>query len=97
MNEDIQNNQIYERNADVALRVIENEAVILTPHDNVLHQLNNVGTDIWQLLNGKRSVQEVIDEMSQIYEASNERIALDTMSFLLQMREKKLIFLKATK
>ena len=47
------------RNNDIAWRVIDGEALVVSPKDSLIYPLNDVGARIWELLDGKRTVSDI--------------------------------------
>ena len=55
--------------------------------------LEGSGGDIWRLINGVRSDEELIRELSDSYRVSAESISTDVLSFLDQLEQEGLITL----
>ena len=51
---------ILSKNPATAWRVIEGEAVILSLDSKVFRGLNAVGSRVWELIDGRRSVEEIV-------------------------------------
>ncbi len=47
------------RNPATASRVFSGEAVIITPTENTVRMLNGVGSRIWELVDGERTVEQI--------------------------------------
>ncbi len=53
--------QLYIRqNIDTPARVIDGEAVVVTPHDSTIHQINEAGTFIWEKADGTKKLDEIL-------------------------------------
>jgi hypothetical protein len=76
---------------DVAWRMIEGEAVIVTPADSMMHSLNEVGTRIWQLLDGKRTIRDVATTLAAEFEVEGARAESDTLWFVECLAKKGLV------
>jgi len=76
---------------DVAWRMIEGEAVIVTPADSMMHSLNEVGTRIWQLLDGKRTIRDVASTLAAEFEVEGSRAESDTLWFVECLAKKGLV------
>lgn len=81
------------RSPFVAWRIIEGEAVIISPQERELHSLNEVGTDIWRMADGSRSLQQIALELSRTYEIAPEEVLPDVLAFAQEMVEKGIAFL----
>ena len=62
------------QNPEVAFRVIEDEAVILTPEDGMLHNLNVLATRVFELSDGSQKVSDIIQIICEEFEV-NETVA----------------------
>jgi len=80
-----------QRQKDVAWRMIDGEAVIITPADSTMHTLNDVGTRIWELMTGTRSLHEVAGVLCAEFEVDRERAEKDTLWFTECLAKKGLI------
>lgn len=49
------------------------------------YTLNQVGTDIWKLLDGVKTLAETVDELAQQYDADRETIAKEVFEFLREL------------
>lgn len=70
------------RNNDIAWRVIDGEALIVSPKDSLIYPLNDVGARIWELLDGKRTVSDVASIICEEFEGDGKVIQNDIMSFI---------------
>lgn len=78
---------------DTASRVIEGEAIVLTPDNGMLHTLNFVGTHIWELANGKRKVSDIIEKLTEEFDAEEKKIKKDAIDFIEDLIHKKMFIL----
>ena len=81
------------RSPFVAWRIIEGEAVIISPQERELHHLNEVGTEIWRMADGSRTLSQIAHQLSRIYEITPEEILLDVIAFAQEMCDKGVAFL----
>jgi Coenzyme PQQ synthesis protein D (PqqD) len=61
---------------------IEGEAALLDTATGSLHVLNNIGAAIWLALNGQRSTDEIVAELSAAAAADRGRVRADVEDFL---------------
>lgn len=80
-----------QRQKDVAWRMIDGEAVIVTPADSTMHTLNDVGTRIWELMTGNRSLQEVANILCTEFDVDKDRAEKDTLWFAECLAKKGLV------
>jgi hypothetical protein len=83
--------------AGVVGRVLESkdpgktEAVIVLPDKGQVKVLNEVGTRIWSLIDGKRSISEIIQTIVLEYQVSQNDAEIDTLSFIEALKQKGII------
>jgi hypothetical protein len=80
-----------QRQKDVAWRMIDGEAVIVTPADSTMHTLNDVGTRIWELMTGNRSLQDVANILCTEFDVDKDRAEKDTIWFAECLAKKGLV------
>jgi len=74
-----------------ASRVIEGEAVILSLDTKILRGLNPVGSRVWELIDGQRSVDEIVGVIVQEFDVSQEAAARDVGDFVRELLAKSLV------
>lgn len=75
----------------IASRVIKGETFIVTPFDSTLHMLNPLGTKIWQLLDERNTIEEIVTKICEEYEVSKEEARKDIQEFVDELKKKKII------
>jgi hypothetical protein len=74
-----------------AWRVIEGEAVILTMDTKLLCGLNTVGSRVWELIDGRRDVEQIAEVIAREFRVEPERARADVRAFLQQLADKGLV------
>lgn len=59
--------------------------------NDILHEFTEEGTAILKLINGKDTLEEIIKKLSANYNASDDEIREDVLSFIKQSQELKII------
>lgn len=75
----------------IASRIIEEQAFIVTPLDSTLHLLNEVGTRIWQLIEEKKNIEEIVSQICEEYEIDRLTAEKDLLEFLQTLEKKNII------
>jgi hypothetical protein len=76
----------YQQDPRTATRVIRGEAVIITNHDQRIHVLDAVATEIWQLCSDEPVTAEVLcDRLLERYEGQPDAIRSDVETLLEQL------------
>ena len=81
------------RDPSVAWRVIQGEAVMVLPSTGKVHTLNAVGTRFWELVDGQRSLAEIVRQIAEEFDAPAEAIAADCRRFASELAERRLLTL----
>jgi len=79
------------RSQDTASRVIDDEAVIVTPQDGMARVLNDVGSRVWQLMDGKNTLKNIIDTIAGEFQATQDRVQEDVLVFIEELQAKRLV------
>ncbi len=86
------------KDKNLVTRDIVGETIIVPVRSNVgdldsIYTLNEVGTIIWELIDGKNSVSKIIEEICNAYEVIPEEAEKDALHFLNSLKETGLILL----
>ena len=81
----------YARLPSVRWRVIEGRVVLIDANEGELLHLNEVGSRVWELLDGTRSVAELVDALHAGFDVSSTRLGKDVSKFLRKLHRMELI------
>lgn len=75
------------KKTDFVTREVAGETIIVPIRGNVgdlnsIYTLNEVGTKIWELIDGKGSVEQIVEAICDAYEVTPEEAEKDTIDFL---------------
>lgn len=83
------------KNPNLITRVIDGEAVIMLPEIGKVLALNEVGSFIWDLVDGQHSRGELVEALCREFEVSREEAAVDLEEFLELLKDKNLLTCEA--
>lgn len=88
--------KVYKKNQDIVSREIDDELILMPIYKrkkdiNEMYTLNETASEMWKLIDGKRSVDDILREMVNTYKASSETIEKDLLEFIKDMKEIKAI------
>jgi len=66
------------------------------PEKGQVKVLNEVGARIWSLIDGKRSIKEIVDVITQEYQVSADIAEKDTLSFIDELISKAMVQLTSS-
>lgn len=88
---------IYIPSEDIVAREIEGELIIIPlvsgigDVDDELFTLNEIGRMIWNKLNGKRRLKDVVDELSKEYESPPGKIEKDVVGLIEELLKRRMV------
>jgi hypothetical protein len=74
---------------------IDDEAVLLNLNNGYYYTLNPVGCDVWQRLDGARTVQEIGAEMCDLYAVQQPQVEQDILALFRDLQHEDLIVFKS--
>jgi methyltransferase-like protein len=83
---------IISQSASVVTRKTGNEYVLVPITNNIadmnsVYTLNETGAFIWEKIDGKRSVEDIIDALADEYDIDQQTAEADVFSFIENMRK----------
>lgn len=80
----------YEKNPSVVYREIAGEAILVPIHQDVrdmqsIYTLDSVGADIWSLIDGERTLDEIRDALLGEYDVEPDDLSKDLEEFVEQL------------
>jgi methyltransferase-like protein len=83
---------IISQSASVVTRKTGNEYVLVPITNNIadmnsVYTLNETGAFIWEKIDGKRSVEDIIDALADEYDIDQQTAESDVFSFIENMRK----------
>jgi hypothetical protein len=81
---------ILSQSTSIVTRKTGNEYVLVPITDNIadmnsVYTLNETGAFIWEQIDGKRSVEEIIDELTNEYDIDKQNAESDVFNFIENM------------
>jgi hypothetical protein len=76
---------------NVAYRVYGSDAVIISPDEGMVRMLNPTATQIWQLADGNRSVEEIAAALTAEFDVELSQARQSVIRLLTELSERQLI------
>ena len=73
------------RKKDIPWRIIEGEAIVVEVDKGEIIHLNETGAEIWNVLDGKMTVSDIIRHICSEFEVGEELAERETMEFVDQL------------
>ncbi len=85
---------IIDRSPNATFEVVAEEAILIHLISGVYFSLNKIGTEFWQMLDGKATLQTHADIMAAKYGVDQKMVVADLLELATQMLDEDLIDLK---
>lgn len=85
------NPQIYKKNPQLPWQTIHGETIIIDPKTQNSFELNELGSFIWQLIDGKNTTLEIQNGICEHYDAPPEVVTKDLSDLFNLMIENQLV------
>jgi hypothetical protein len=82
---------VWQKNPALAWREIDEETVIISPTESVMHELNDTGSFLWKNIDGCRTAAELAALLAENYEVTPEVALADTESLIQELASRKLV------
>jgi hypothetical protein len=79
------------RRERVLVEQIEDETVLLDLDSGLYFALNEVGARVWELCDGARSVDEIVDVIAGEYDADGATVRTDVVELLAELVDERLL------
>jgi len=76
------------QNPDTPARSIEGEAIVITPDDSKMHNLNPTATFVWDRADGNRKLEIIFQEMLAEYDVEEANLREDILLFIHEAHDK---------
>ncbi|AYK65472.1 PqqD family protein [Bacillus subtilis subsp. subtilis] len=80
---------IYQKNMFVRFRIIDTKPYLIL-NDNAFI-LDDVGVNIWESIDSKKNIEEIINKISNVYSVESNKITKDIKNYLKDLKKNGLI------
>ena len=97
MHQKVKIDSIYIPSEDIVARVIEDEMIIvplvsgIADMEDDLFTLNETGRAIWDRLDGKRNLREIVEDLSEEFDSPIQELENDVVGFVQALFERKML------
>jgi len=85
---------ILTRAESVTFEVVADEAILIDINTGTYFSLNEVGTEFWQMLDGKQTVEQHATVIANKYEVETSMVVTDLLELAEEMAKDKLILIQ---
>jgi coenzyme PQQ biosynthesis protein PqqD len=73
---------VLSRSPDAASRIYDGQATIVLPSRAEVKVLNEVGSRVWESIDGQRTLAQILDAVMAEFDAPREQVTADVMEFI---------------
>ena len=81
----IEDRTLLERRSDVRYRVLDGQAVVVVQESWEAVVLNELGTRILEMIDGRTTVEELLKQLAASYEVNRDELRRDVLSYLTDL------------
>ena len=82
---------ILSKSPDAAYRIYDGEATIVLPSKAEVTVLNPVASLVWDAIDGRRTLAEILESVLRDYEVPREQAMRDLLEFVNTLREQGMV------
>jgi hypothetical protein len=76
---------------EVAAKVIDGEAIIINLSNGIYYSMDKVGGFIWEMIEGRHSLQTIVESISTRYDVSTEQARADVERLVAELVQENLV------
>ena len=73
---------VLRKNPNAAFRIFDGQATIVLPDRSEVNVLNELGSMVWERIDGSRTVGQIVEAVVQDYEVGPEAARRDILEFI---------------
>ena len=83
--------------ADIVARVIDGQIIIIPlaagigDMEDELYTLNDTGKDIWDRLDGTRTIEQIVKDLASEFDASEDALRTDVLGLVEELLKRKIL------
>ena len=83
--------RIYRKNEKIAWRIVEDDGVLLNLSTGYYYTLNEVGRFLWETLDGKKPLSDILTDIIGCYDVDTETAKSDMITLIEDLLQEGLI------
>lgn len=82
---------VPKRNESIPWREFGAEGILLDPGSGDYFRVNEMGLTIWKHVDGRKTIEEIVEELAAHFDADDDELTKDTAEFIEDLFHKGLI------
>jgi Coenzyme PQQ synthesis protein D (PqqD) len=83
--------EVLTKNPNAAYRIYDGQATVVLPDQAEVNVLNEIGSAVWERIDGRRSLRAILDAILETYDISREEATRDVLEFAASLREHRMV------
>ncbi len=84
-------NRVPKRKETISWREFGADGILLDPRSGDYFEINEVGLMIWKHIDGQKTIEQIIEELADHFDADGEDLVKDTAEFIEDLISKGII------
>ncbi len=82
---------VLTRSTNAAYRVYDGQATVVLPDGAEVNVLNEAGSLVWEAIDGKRTLRQIVESVLSVYEGKPEETEKDVLEFVAELRQHRMV------
>lgn len=82
---------VVTRNPNAAYRVYDGQATIVLPDQAEVNVINEIGSLVWERIDGKKNLGELVESILKDYEVTREQAEKDVIEFVTSLKAHEMV------
>ncbi len=82
---------VVTRNPNAAYRVYDGQATIVLPDQAKVNVINEIGSLVWERIDGKKNLGELVESILKDYEVTREQAEKDVIEFVTSLKAHEMV------
>jgi hypothetical protein len=82
---------VLRKNPNAAYRIFDGQATVVLPNRSEVNVLNEIGSTVWERIDGARTVGQIIEAVLAEYEVGAETARQDILAFIDDLHEHEMV------
>jgi Coenzyme PQQ synthesis protein D (PqqD) len=79
-------NTVLSKSPDAASRTYDGQATIVLPSRAEVKVLNEIGSKVWNAIDGRRTLAQILEALLEEYDIPREQVERDVLDFVGELR-----------
>jgi len=82
---------VLAKNPNAAYRIYDGKATVVLPDQAEVDVLNEVGSAVWDRIDGARTLAQILDSVVEEFEVDRDHALSDMLEFVAVLREHRMV------